>query len=73
MQVKSDGSWRYEATVGVGGMGGPKTFTNLPAGPYQIRAYAEPGASKWWGAPIDSLRIAPGKTTRYSVPAKVRT
>jgi hypothetical protein len=52
---------------------GPKTYTNLPAGPYQIRAYAEPGASKWWGAPIDSLRIVPGKTTRYSVPAKVRT
>jgi hypothetical protein len=73
MQVKSDGSWRYEATVGVGGSGGAKTFTHLPAGPYQIRAYAEPGAHKWWGSPIDSLRILPGKTTRYTVAAKLRT
>ena len=76
LQVKGDGSWRYEATVsvgGVGGVGGVKTYTRLPAGPYQIRAYAEPGANKWWGAPIDSLRILPGKTTRYTVAAKLRT
>ena len=73
LQVKGDGSWRYEATVGVGGAGGAKTYTRLPAGPYQIRAYAEPGANKWWGSPIDSLRIVPGKTTRYTVAAKLRS
>jgi len=73
LQVKGDGSWRYEATVGVGGTGGAKTYSHLPAGPYQIRAHAEPGANKWWGSPIDSLRIVPGKTTRYTVAAKLRS
>ena len=73
LQVKGDGSWRYEATVGVGGAGGAKTYSHLPAGPYQIRAHAEPGANKWWSSPIDSLRIVPGKTTRYTVAAKLRS
>lgn len=72
LQVQSDSSWRYEATIGVGGADATRVFTGLPAGSYQIRAYAEPGVNKWWSAPIDSLRIVPGKTTRYTISAKLR-
>ncbi|MEP7028254.1 MAG: hypothetical protein ABI960_06635 [Candidatus Eisenbacteria bacterium] len=73
LQVKADGSWRYEATIGVGGTGGSPVYDHLPAGEYQIRAYAEPGANKWWSAPIDSVTVLPGKLTRYTVNAKLRS
>lgn len=72
LQVKPDGTWRYEATIGVGGKGTPKVIQNLPMGDYQIRAYAEPGANKWWSAPIDSFKVLPGKLTHYTVSAKLR-
>jgi hypothetical protein len=72
LQVLPDGSWRYESTVSVGGVLGPKTYKNLPKGPYQVRAYAIPGSSKWWNAPIDSVTVAGGQVTKHTVKAQIQ-
>jgi hypothetical protein len=72
LQVVPDGSWRYEATLSVGGAGGAATYKNLPAGPYQIRAFAIPGASAWWNAPIESLTVTAGQTTKHTVKAQLQ-
>jgi len=73
LQVTPDGKWRYEASVTVGGQGGATRIDKLPAGAYQIRAYAVPGSSEWWNAPIDSFVVEPGKTARYVLNVKVRS
>jgi hypothetical protein len=73
LQVTPDGKWRYEASVVVGGLGGATKIARLPAGAYQIRAYAVPGSSEWWNAPIDSFTVEPGKTARYVLNVKVRS
>ena len=73
LQVKPDGKWRYEANVTVGGVGGATKIAALPAGRYQIRAYAVPGSSEWWNAPIDSFTVEPGKTVTYALKVKVRS
>jgi len=73
LQVTPDGKWRYEANVVVGGVGGATRLPTLPAGRYQIRAYAVPGSSEWWNAPIDSFTVEPGKTATYLLKVKVRS
>ena len=70
-QIKSDGSWRYEATVNVGGSAGVTRVAQLPSGAYQIRAYATPGSARWWNVPYDSLTIRPGETTKYTLKVTV--
>jgi hypothetical protein len=71
LQVKTDGSWRYQATVQI--VPGVVTVRNLPAGPYQIRANAAPGSAHWWTTPIDSVTVIAGKSTPYVVPVKIRS
>ena len=71
LQVKTDGSWRYSATVDIGA--GPATIKNLPAGPYQIRAMSTPGSAHWWSTPIDSVTVVAGKSTPYAIRPKIRT
>lgn len=73
LQVTPNGAWRYEASVGVGGVNGPVTVRNLPSGAYQIRSFAIPGASKWWSAPIESLTVVPGKVIRHTIKVSIRT
>ena len=72
LQVTPDGKWRYEANVTVGGVAGVTHVDNIPAGPYQIRAYAVP-ARPVVERPIDSLTVLPGKTTKYVIKIKVRS
>jgi hypothetical protein len=73
LQITSDGKWRYEANVVVGGVAGVTKVPSLPAGDYQIRAYATPGSAKWWNVPNDSLKVVPGKVVKHSIKVTVRT
>lgn len=72
-QITSDGKWRYEANVTVGGAAGATHIASLPSGPYQIRAYATPGSAKWWNSPYDSLTVRPGQTAKYTLKVTVHT
>jgi hypothetical protein len=73
LQITSDGKWRYEANVVVGGSAGVTHISEMPAGPYQIRAYATPGSQKWWNVPVDSVTVEAGKTAKHTLKVTVRS
>jgi len=73
LHIQPDSTWRYEITLPGGGADSLTTFTNLPAGEYQVHPTADASVKEWWSAPFTTVVVPPGGKVRHNVTARPRT